>query len=231
VLLVLLLLGFIACAAIISGGENASVPSETTDDGTGSQEEITAEDTTQGSSSTKRSMPKRDKPSSTAGKSADPYLQFTDGTHQVGKDIQAGTYRTRDSSSGCYFARLNGFSGELDDILANENTDNPAIVTIEPTDRGFESNRCGTWTQDLSPITQSKTSFEDGAYFVGTDIEAGTYRSSGARGCYFARLNGFQGDLENVVANENTDTPVVVTIAPTDAGFESNRCGTWTKIQ
>ena len=138
VLLVLLLLGFIARAAIISGGVNASVPSETTDDGTGSQEEITAEDTTQGSSSTKRSKPKRDKPSSTAGKSADPYLQFTDGTHQVGKDIQAGTYRTRDSSSGCYFARLNGFSGELDDILANENTDNPAIVTIEPTDE--ESN-------------------------------------------------------------------------------------------
>jgi len=156
---------------------------------------------------------------------------FSDGTHRVGEDIQPGTYRTREGSSGCYYARLSDFGGGLEEILANDNTNDPAIVTVEPTDAGFQSNRCGTWTQDLSPIIDSTTSFEDGAYFVGTDIEPGTYRSSGSSGCYYARLSGFNGGLENIIANENTNTPAVVTIAPTDVGFESHRCGTWTRIE
>lgn len=121
---------------------------------------------------------------------------FSDGTHQVGTDIQPGTYRTREGSSGCYYARLSGFQGGLEEILSNENTEAPSIVTIEPTDAGFQSRRCGTWTQDLSPITSSTTSFEDGTYFVGSDIESGTYRSTGSSGCYYARLAGFGGGLE-----------------------------------
>ncbi len=113
---------------------------------------------------------------------ADPNPNFGDGTHQVGQDIQAGTYRTRKGSAGCYYARLSGFSGDFGEILANDNTSDPAVVTIQETDAGFESKRCGTWTQDLSPITQSTTSLKDGAYIVGTDIEPGTYRSSGGSG-------------------------------------------------
>ena len=154
-----------------------------------------------------------------------------DGTYQVGTDIQPGTYRTREGSLGCYYARLGGFSGELNDILANANTDAPAVVTIKPTDAGFESQGCGTWTTDLSAITESKTSFDDGIYIVGTDIEPGTYRSSGSSGCYYARLRNFSADLNSIIANGNTDAPTVVTIAPTDAGFESQNCGTWTKLE
>lgn len=161
----------------------------------------------------------------------DPNPNFSDGMHRVGADIPPGTYRTREGSSGCYYARLGGFSGDLEDILANNNTDAPAVVTIEPTDAGFESNECGTWTQDLSAITQSRTSFGDGAYIVGTDIEPGTYRSSGSSGCYYQRMSGFNNDLESVIANANTDTPAVVTIDPTDAGFEAKTCGEWTKIE
>ncbi len=156
---------------------------------------------------------------------------FGDGTYQVGSDIQPGTYRTREGTSGCYYARLGGFSGEFDDILANGNATGPAIVTIQPTDVGFESQRCGTWTKDLSKITESTTSFDEGAYIVGTDIEPGTYKNSGSSGCYYARLSGFTGDFENIIANGNSDAPTVVTIAPTDAGFESQRCGTWTKLE
>ena len=161
------------------------------------------------------------------GSSAD----FGDGTFQVGSDVQPGTYRTRESSSGCYYARLGGFSGEFEDILANGNATGPAIVTIEPTEAGFESNGCGTWTSDLSAITESKTSFDEGAYIVGTDIEPGTYRNSGSSGCYYARLGGFSGDLENIIANGNADASTVVTIEPTDVGFESNGCGTWTRLE
>jgi hypothetical protein len=153
-----------------------------------------------------------------------------DGTYQVGTDIQPGTYRTREGSPGCYYERLSGFSGEFDDILANGNTDAPAVITIKPTDAGFTSQGCGTWTKDLSAITESKISFGEGAYIVGTDIDAGTYRNSGSSGCYYERLNEFTGDFDAIIANGNTNASAVVTIAPTDAGFQSQDCGTWSKL-
>ncbi len=159
-----------------------------------------------------------------------PYAHFGDGTFVVGKDIQPGTYRTREASPGCYYARLKGFGGTVDDIIANDNTDYPAIVTISRTDKGFESENCGTWTKDLSAITHSKTSFGDGMYIVGTDIKPGTYKSSGQSGCYYARLSGFGGTIDDIIANDNTDTPAIVTISAGDKGFQSNNCGTWTKM-
>ena len=96
---------------------------------------------------------------------------------QVGKDIQAGTYRTRVGSPGCYYARLSAFDTQA--IISNDDTDAVAIITIAATDKAFESRNCGTWTKDLSAITTSKTSFGDGIFIVGTDIEPGTYKNSG----------------------------------------------------
>jgi hypothetical protein len=154
--------------------------------------------------------------------------QFGDGMYIVGSDIQPGTYRTRTGSQGCYYSRLRGFGGTLGEIIANENTNYPAVVTITATDAGFQSSRCGTWTQDLSQITSSIATFDDGAYIVGIDLQPGTYRSSGNVGCYYARLRGFGGNLREIISNENIDTPAIVTIAATDAGFQSSRCGTWT---
>jgi hypothetical protein len=158
----------------------------------------------------------------------DPNPNFGDGTHVVGKDIQPGTYRTRTGSSGCYYSRLSGFSGELSEIITNENTDYPAVIAIGATDKGFKSSRCGKWTQDLSQITNSTTTFNDGVYIVGTDIQPGTYKSSGQGSCYYSRLAGFGGQLGDIISNENTDTAAIVTIAATDKGFKSSRCGTWT---
>jgi hypothetical protein len=160
-----------------------------------------------------------------------PHSNFSDGTYQVGTDIQPGTYRTREGSPGCYYARLRGFSNEINDILANANTYAPAVVTIKPTDAGFQSQGCGTWTKDLSAITGSKTSFGAGTYIVGTDIEPGTYRSSGSSGCYYERLRAFTADMNSIIANGNTNEPTIVTIAPTDAGFQSQNCGTWTRLE
>lgn len=157
------------------------------------------------------------------------FPSFKNGQHAVGTDIQPGTYRTRTASGGCYFARLSGFDGSLDEIISNTNTGAPAVITIEPTDKGFQSTRCGTWTQDLSRITESMTTFGDGTYIVGTDIEAGTYKNQGGDGCYYSRLSGFGGTLGNILANENTNDVAIVTIRSTDKGFTSSRCGTWTK--
>lgn len=160
----------------------------------------------------------------------DPNPHFSDGTYEVGKEIQPGTYRTRKASSGCYYERLSGFGNSLSDIITNENTDAPAIITIEATDKGFKSKNCGVWTQDLSAITSDKTTFSDGMYIVGTDIEPGQYKNSGQDGCYFVRLANFTGGMRGIISNENTDDVAIVNIATTDKGFVSKRCGTWTKM-
>jgi len=203
VILVLFILGIIGSA----GGSSKSTSNSSTD-----------------KASTVSVQSQEDEPTPTT----DPNPHFEDGQYVVGKDIQPGTYRTRVGMSGCYYARLSGFSGELGEILANENTNYPAVVTIEATDKGFKSSRCGTWTQDLSQITKSTTTFDDGLYIVGTDIQPGTYKSSGQASCYYSRLAGFSGDLGDIISNENTDTAAIVTIASTDKGFKSSRCGTWT---
>jgi hypothetical protein len=76
------------------------------------------------------------------------YPQFPgNGTFRIGKDIQPGTYRTRKTESGCYYARLRGFGGTVGDIIANNITNAPAIVTISKTDKGFEASGCATWTK------------------------------------------------------------------------------------
>jgi hypothetical protein len=171
-------------------------------------------------------------PTATHGPTATPtpsYAHFGDGTFQVGKDIQPGTYRTREGSSGCYYARLKGFSGGVEDIIANDNTSDPAVITIAGSDKGFESQNCGTWTQNLSQITKSQTTFDAGTYIIGTDIQPGTYKNTGDQGCYYARLRGFGGTVDDIIANNNTDSVAIVTIKASDKGFTSTNCGTWTK--
>jgi hypothetical protein len=72
---------------------------------------------------------------------------FGDGTYQVGTDIEPGIYRTREGSPYCYWERLRNIGGGINGILANGGTNAPGIVTIEPTDAGFQSDSCGTWTK------------------------------------------------------------------------------------
>ena len=60
-------------------------------------------------------------------RAADPSTVINgDGTYLVGKDIQPGTYGSNNDSSGwCYWERLSGLSGELDDVIANQPTEPP----------------------------------------------------------------------------------------------------------
>jgi len=161
-----------------------------------------------------------------------PATSFGAGTFRVGVDIAPGTYRNSDSSQGCYWARLSGFGGTLDEIIANNFSYARQVVTISPSDAGFTSEGCGVWSQDLSPITPSPTApFSDGVYIVGVDIAPGLWQNSDSSGgCYWARLSGFGGTLDEIIANEFSETIQVVRIHPTDRGFETEGCGVWTRI-
>jgi len=88
-----------------------------------------------------------------------------------------------------------------------------------------------TVTVTVTTTPTPKVAFADGAYRVGPDIEPGTYRSLGtSNSCYWERLRGFGGTLDDIIANFIGPNPTIVAIAPTDAGFRSDRCGSWTKI-
>jgi hypothetical protein len=65
---------------------------------------------------------------------------------------------------------------------------------------------------------------------VGLDIAPGTYRSRSGSSCYWARLRNFSGELGGIIANGNPRGPTVVTISSTDRGFDSSRCGTWSRL-
>jgi hypothetical protein len=151
---------------------------------------------------------------------------FANGTHVVGEDIEPGIYRS-DGTSMCYWARLSGFSGDLDDIITNGN--NPlAIVEVKADDAGFESTGCGDWyaLEDTYPEVPA-TEFTDGVFEVGTHIEPGRYRADGSEMCYWARLSGFGATLDDIITNGNN--PTTIEISESDAGFEATGCGTWTK--
>ncbi|TWP36368.1 hypothetical protein [Leekyejoonella antrihumi] len=71
-----------------------------------------------------------------------------DGTYAVGKDIKPGTYVSSTPDSGnCYWARLRNTNGDLNSILANNNSAGQSLVTILASDRFFETSGCNTWTR------------------------------------------------------------------------------------
>ena len=78
-----------------------------------------------------------------------PGITISDGIYLVPSDVKPGTYTTTvpKDSINCYWARLRGTSGELNDIIANDNAEpgTRIIVTIKKTDKAFSTNGCGTW--------------------------------------------------------------------------------------
>jgi hypothetical protein len=74
-----------------------------------------------------------------------------DGVHMVPGEVKPGTYRTTvpPDSFGCYWARLKGTSGQFEDTIANGNgtAGQRMTVTVKASDKAFNTEHCGTWTQ------------------------------------------------------------------------------------
>lgn len=157
---------------------------------------------------------------------ATPGQPFGTGMFMINYEVAPGTYMA--DGTNCYWSRLRDFSGESTGLITNELSSGKQIVTIAPTDIGFNSSRCGRWVPFASsgPPTQS---FADGTFAVNTDIVPGTYSASG-QGCYWARLSGFSGESPNLITNHFGSGPTTVAISPSDVGFKTHGCGTWVRI-
>ena len=144
-----------------------------------------------------------------------------------GSGITPGRYMTVTASS-CYWERLRDFSGNLSGIIANDNSSGThVIVDISGSDVGFNSSRCGTW---FPYAAKSPTSISDGVWSIGDEMQVGTWSATFTTSCYWARLSGFGGTLEEILANDNETSSAIVQIQPGDVGFLTSRCGVWTKI-
>jgi hypothetical protein len=155
------------------------------------------------------------------------------GTLLVGTDIVAGTYR----GLGCrYWARLKNANGDLDSILANGNVGSEELltVTILGSDYAFQ-NSCGSLQPIASvpTVASSNSSSVFGTLAVGKDIQPGTWWGTATGHCYWARLSGFTGGLDDVLANDNVSggEKFTVTVKASDKGLEvGSDCGPLTKL-
>ncbi|MET9733096.1 hypothetical protein ABZZ79_21355 [Streptomyces sp. NPDC006458] len=72
----------------------------------------------------------------------------------------------------------------------------------------------------------------DGDYQVGSDIEPGTYRSTGNTDamCYWESAKDASGEMDSLLANDNVSGTGYVTVKPTDKLFTSSDCGDWEAV-
>lgn len=78
----------------------------------------------------------------------------------------------------------------------------------------------------------------DGTFLVGTEVQPGTYRSTGAKEgffefCSWTRLRDTTGNSGSTIAfgTANANEPMIVTIQPSDAAFKTSGCEPFVKIK
>jgi hypothetical protein len=163
-----------------------------------------------------------------------PRTQFGAGQYLVNSDIVPGRYFAA-ISSGCYWERESGLGGTLGEIIANDFLDFSSqqwIVDIAGSDKAFKTESgCNTWF--MTPRAGAQTNIPPGAWLMGSQISAGTYRVSAGSGCYWERRRDFSGSLSGIIANDfiANGGSVLVQLSSNDAGFTTDGdCGTWTKV-
>ena len=110
----------------------------------------TAEPSATATASEPKSAPSASK-APEAKKTSEPVAESTmgEGTYQIGVDAKPGRYKTQvpQDSGNCYWARMKDDRGGLDSIIANDNVNAGARVSITVKQgEFFNSNGCGTWT-------------------------------------------------------------------------------------
>lgn len=79
-------------------------------------------------------------------------------------------------------------------------------------------------TVTLTAAPTAATAFRDGQHLVGRDVQPGTYRASaGGDVCYWERQDEGGDLIDNGFGT-------VATIRSSDFAFQSNRCGTWSRV-
>jgi hypothetical protein len=163
-------------------------------------------------------------------------VTFGAGLYRVGAlpNLPAGRYYA-DSFYGCYWERLSGLGGTVNEIIANDFVGHDAgqiIVDIRSTDNWFNTDiDCGTWYS--TPRRGLQANITPGTWLVGSQVTPGIYMSNVSYGCYWERLRNFDGTLSAIIDNDFVDTPGVryIQVSAGDVGFNTDGdCGTWQRV-
>lgn len=149
------------------------------------------------------------------------------GTYLVGTDIEPGIYVGQAGQGvfdSCYWGRLSGLGGTLEDLLANENSVGLYYMEVLPSDKALET-ACELRAVDHVPARETLlTVLPPGMYLVGRDIGPGMYRGVAGEdvlgSCYWARLSGVSGELDEVLANDNATGQYYIEVQPGDFALE-----------
>jgi hypothetical protein len=162
--------------------------------------------------------------------SRDSYLtSFPAGTYLVGRDISPGTYvgeAGTDMLDSCYWARLGGVSGDMAELLGNDNALGLFYVEVLESDYAFRAACDMTIIEEIPARDEFLTSLEPGTYIIGRDIEAGRYRGEAGSdfldSCYWSRLSGVSGEMNELLANDNATGQYFIEVSTTDYALSTN---------
>lgn len=154
------------------------------------------------------------------------------GAYRVPGQVPPGLYRSSAGSAGCYWERVSDFSGSFESVIANYfGFDmSPIYARVKYGDAGFYTEDCGTWTEVTSADPVKYLPIDNGQYWVNHDMRPGRYQAPGGQDCYWALLDGFSGEFEDLRANGLGDSSPIVDVSSDVTGFHSEDCGTWTRI-
>lgn len=144
-----------------------------------------------------------------------------EGTNLVGEDIEPGIYvglagNLLSDQGICYWERLSGLSGELDDVITNDIESGLFYVEVLETDLALKTD-CELLPLDKVPAPETpKTEISEGMYMVGRDIEAGTWRGETDDTCYWERLSCAKGTLDCIITNDIPEGQFFIEVSPSD---------------
>lgn len=133
------------------------------------------------------------------------------GNYKIGTDIGAGEYVLFcNNKYGAYYEINSDSSGRLDSIIANDNFDYNAIITVSD-GQYLKLSRC-----TLSPINEvTQINYTLGNMFkVGYHIPAGEYKlqCNSDYGAYYAVLTNPNGGIDGIISNDNFDGQAYITV-------------------
>lgn len=121
---------------------------------------------------------------------------------------------------------LSAFNGDDD---ADTQAENPADTPVTVEEDTSEPAATEAQEEVVEEEPEPEAGFGDGTYIVGENLEPGIYRSTATSLCYWERMSGFGGTLDEIIANGNEGT--IIEIAASDAGFKTERCGQWLPLE
>jgi hypothetical protein len=164
-----------------------------------------------------------------------------DGTHPVTSTLQNGTltpglWRTlRGWQCSYWYTLKNDPTGT--NYYSDSQSEGPQLLEVTSAMATVTVHNCVPFWQEPGPFAKPLATpgqpFGPGTYQVGYEIAPGTYTATvpGPARCEWVRLKDFVSIYADAIeAGDAFGGTQTVTIRPTDRGFTSQHCGTWTKV-